>query len=176
MSKLQKPVITDYTDAQHNHSSASTGGAITIPSKAAYTDVDTGTNDVLFITSLALRSSKTAFEIMGFALSDETTALTTGQKLAVYMPFDLLVTRTYASVVTAPTDATLQIDIEDGGSTILNAVLGITSTNFTAETSSFTGATSSYQLHKGDLLTFDIDQIGSTIAGKGAKVFLEGYR
>jgi len=144
--------------------------------KAAYTDVDTGTDDAKYMTSLSLRSSKTALEVTGYCLSDETTALTTGEKLSVNVPFDFKVTRAYATCKTAPTDSDLQVDIEDGGTTILNAVLTIAASGTYAETSTFTGAASSYQLHKNDLLTFDVDQIGSTIAGAGLKVFLEGYR
>jgi len=158
----------NFTDLYDNKQSTMT--------KAAYTDVDTGTDDAKFMTALSLRDSKTAFEIMGFALSDETTALTTGQKIAVYMPFDFTVKRVYCEVVTAPTDANLQIDVEDGGTSILNTVLSIIATQYTAETSTFASSATSYTLHKGDLLTIDIDQIGSTVAGAGAKVFLEGYR
>jgi hypothetical protein len=174
--KAQKITITDYTNATHNHTSNVTGGDLDIPSKAAYTDVDTGTDDTKYITPLALRESQTAFETIGFALSDETTALTTGQKIAIYWPFDFMATRVYAEVVTAPTDATLEIDVEVGGTSILNAVLSITTGTYTAETSAFAGATTHYHLYKGNLVTGDIDQVGSTVKGAGAKVFVEGYR
>lgn len=158
-------------------SAASAGTDYQTPlTKAAYTDVDTGTDDTKYLTSLALRGSKTAFEVTGYCLSDETSDLEVGERLSVNIPFDFLITRVYATVKTAPTGSNLQIDVEDGGTTILNTVLNIAASGTYAETSTFTGATSSYQYHKNDLLTFDIDQIGSTIAGAGLKVFLEGYR
>ena len=113
---------------------------------------------------------------MGIACSDVTSALTVGQKVAFDFPFDFVATRVYATVTTAPTDSALTIDVEDEGTTILNAVVSISSGGYNAETSTFTGAASSYALTKGDLVSIDIDQIGSTIAGAGLIVFIEGYR
>lgn len=111
--------------------------------------------------------------IWGFALGDETTAATTGQKVAFDAPIDFTVYRVYASAVTAPVDASLTIDVEDEGVTILNAVVAITTGTNNAETSTFTGSASSYSFTKGDLVTIDIDQVGSTTAGAGVKLFME---
>lgn len=115
-------------------------------------------------------------EVFGFALSDETTDLTTGEKIAVDVPLDFTVTRVYASSKTAPAGSSLSFDVEDEGTSILNAVLSITAGNNNAETSTFASAATSYALVKGDLLTIDIDAVGSSTAGAGAKLFLEGYR
>jgi hypothetical protein len=118
----------------------------------------------------------TEVELMGFAISDETTALKTGEKLSIRVPYAFAITTVYASVKTAPTGSAIQIDVEKGGTSILNAVLEIAATETYAETSTFAAAATSYALAKNDLLTFDIDQIGSTIAGAGAKVILIGYK
>lgn len=115
-------------------------------------------------------------EIMGFALSDETSDLTAGEKLSVYVPYAFTVTSVYFCVNTAPTGSAIQLDIEVAGTSILNAVLEIAASGFYATTSTFADSASSYALAVNDLLTFDFDQIGSTIAGKGAKVFLIGYK
>lgn len=111
---------------------------------------------------------------LGFACSDETTDLTTGEKVALDMPFAMTVTRVYASVKTAPTTTAIQVDVEDEGTSILNSVLSISTTANNGEQTSFSGAASSYALSKGDLLTIDVDQIGSGTAGAGLKVFLVG--
>lgn len=123
----------------------------------------------------ALASGGTSTELLlGFALSDETTDLETGEKIVAYIPEDCTITRVYASVGTAPTGAALTIDVEDGGSTILSSVISIAASGYYAETSTFTGSASAYTFSKNDLLTIDIDQVGSTVAGTGAKVYLFG--
>ena len=75
---------------------------------------------------------------------------------------------------TAPTTTAIQVDVEDEGTSILNAVLSISTSANNGEQTSFSGAASSYALAKGDLLTIDVDQIGSGTAGAGLKVFLIG--
>jgi hypothetical protein len=127
-------------------------------------------------TIAAVKAAINSYEILGLALSDQTTALTTGEKIALNMPFDLDVTRVYATAKTAPVGSNLQFDVEDGGTSILNAVLEIAASGTYAETSTFASSATHYQLHKNDLLSVDIDQIGSSTAGAGAVIFLEGWR
>ena len=116
------------------------------------------------------------FETIGIACSDMTTAITAGEKVALDVPFNFVVTRVYASIKTAPTGSALTIDVEDEGTSILNAVLSIAASANNAETSTFTGSATSYTFTKGDLISIDVDSIGSTVAGAGLIVFLEGYR
>ena len=131
-------------------------------------DGGTGASDAVTArTNLGVQS------VMGFALSDETSALTTGQKIATDMPVSMNVKRVYASVGTAGGTSAITIDIEDEGVTILNAVVSISAGTNNAETSTFTGAASSYQLTKGDALTIDVDSIDDGTAN-GLKVYLIG--
>lgn len=117
-----------------------------------------------------------SLETFGVACSDLTTALTTGEKAKFDIPFDFVATRIFASVATAPTGSSLNIDIEDEGTSILNAVLSVAASANNAETSVFAASASSYTFAKGDQITIDIDQIGSIVAGAGLIVFIEGYR
>ena len=131
-------------------------------------DGGTGASDAVTArTNLGVQS------VMGFALSDETSALTAGQKIATDMPVSMNVKRVYASVGTAGGTSAITIDIEDEGVTILNAVVSISAGTNNAETSTFTGAASSYQLTKGDALTIDVDSIDDGTAN-GLKVYLIG--
>jgi len=111
---------------------------------------------------------------IGFACSDMESDLTTGEKIVLDMPFDFVVTRLYASVNTAPTGSAINIDVNDEGSTILSATFSIAASANNGESTSITGTTHAYS--KGDALSIDIDQIGSTIAGTGLIVWVEGYR
>ena len=110
--------------------------------------------------------------------SDEGTALTTGTaKITFRMPFAMTLTDIRASVTTAPTDATLIVDVNDGGSTIMTTdKLDIDATEKTTETASTAPVLTDTALANDAEITIDIDQIGSTVAGAGLKVTLIGRR
>ena len=110
---------------------------------------------------------------LGFACSDETSALTVGQAIAIDMPHDMTVTTVYASLATAGATSSITVDVEDEGTSILSSVLTLAAGSENTETSTFTGAASSYTLSKGDKLTIDIDSIDDG-TGAGLKVVLLG--
>lgn len=111
---------------------------------------------------------------LGYACSDEVTALTTGEKVAFYAPFAFNLTSVECCVTTAPTGSALTVDVESpAGTSLLTAVASISASAFTA-TGSVSGGTQS--IAKGARVSIDIDQIGATIAGTGLKVTLIGTR
>lgn len=111
------------------------------------------------------------------ACSDESTALTTGAaKVTFRMPYNMKLTDVRASVGTAPTGATIIVDINEGGSTILSTELTIDATEKTSTTASVPVVISDDDLADDAEITIDIDQIGSTIAGAGLKVTFIGTR
>lgn len=111
------------------------------------------------------------------ACSDETTDLTTGTaKVTFRMPYNMKLTEVRASVGTAPTGATIIVDINEGGSTILSTELTIDASEKTSTTASVPAVISDDDLADDAEITIDIDQIGSTIAGAGLKVTLIGTR
>ena len=112
---------------------------------------------------------------LGFACSDETTALSVGQKIAIDMPHNMIVRRVYASVATTGTTSAITVDVEDEGVSILNAVLSLAAASNNTETSTFASSATSYPLTKGDLLTIDIDSVDSGGTGAGLKVVLVGH-
>ncbi|MCP4493226.1 MAG: hypothetical protein GY820_38880 [Gammaproteobacteria bacterium] len=111
------------------------------------------------------------------ALSDETTDLTTGTaKVTFRMPYAFTLTDVRASVNTAPTGATITVDINEGGTTILSTKLTIDATEKTSESAATPAVISDSSLADDAEMTFDIDQIGSSAAGKGLKIVLIGTR
>ena len=106
--------------------------------------------------------------------SDETTAITTGEKLEFTMPYAMTLTEVRASLTTAPTDATFIVDISDGGTSIMttNKLNILTTATIDDGTATITDTT----LADKAVMTVDVDQIGSTIAGAGLKVYLIGTR
>jgi hypothetical protein len=118
-------------------------------------------------------------ESLIIAVSDETTALTTGTaKVTFRMPYAFTLTgdKVRASCTTAPTGATLTVDINETGSTILSTKLTIDATEKTSTTAATAAVVSDSALADDAEITIDIDQVGSTIAGAGLKVYLIGER
>ncbi len=109
------------------------------------------------------------------ACSDETTALTTGvAKVTFRMPQAFTLTAVRASVTTAPTGSTLIVDINEAGTTILSTKLSIDASEKTSTTAASAAVISDTALADDAEMTIDIDQVGSTIAGAGLKVYLIG--
>jgi len=109
------------------------------------------------------------------ACSDETTALTIGTgKVTFRMPYAFTLTAVRASVTTAPTGADLVVDINESGSSILSTKLSIDATEKTSTTAATPPVISDASLANDAEITIDIDQVGSTLAGAGLKVYLIG--
>lgn len=128
--------------------------------------------------SLQTAVKTTSPQFLIIAVSDETTNLTTGTaKVTFRMPFAFTLTDVRANVNTAPTGSTIIVDINAGGSTIMNTTkLSIDAGEKTSTTAASAYALTTTTLSDDDEITIDIDQIGSTIAGKGLKVTLIGYK
>ena len=126
--------------------------------------------------SMVATAAKT--EAIVIAASDETTALTTGTaKVTFHMPYAFTLTDIKATVTTAPTDATLIADVNDGGTTIMTTdKLDIETGETSTETAATAPALTDTALAADAIITIDIDQVGSTVAGAGLKVYLIGYQ
>jgi hypothetical protein len=112
------------------------------------------------------------------ACSDETTNLSTGTaKITFRMPYAFTLTDVRANVNTAPTGSTIIVDINDGGTTIMATnKLSIDVSEETSTTAATPPGITDTALADDAEITIDIDQVGSTIPGKGLKVTLIGYR
>jgi hypothetical protein len=119
-----------------------------------------------------------ATESFVIACSDETTNLSTGTaKVTFRMPYAFTLTNVRANVNTAPTGSTIIVDINDGGTTIMTTnKLSIDASEETSTTAATPPGITDTALADDAEITIDIDQVGSTIPGKGLKVTLIGYR
>lgn len=144
-------------------------------------DGGTGASDAATArTNLGVDAAGTdnSVEVISIACSDETTDLTTGTAKATFrMPFAMTLTEVRASVTTAPTGSTLIVDINEGGATIMTTnKLSIDATEKTSETAATAPGITDSALADDAEITVDIDQIGSTVAGTGLKIYLIGTR
>ena len=143
-------------------------------SAAKATGLTVGTG--LSITGTTLNASALPIEI-GLACSDETTALTTGTaKVTFRMPCAMTLTAVRATLTTAPVGSTLIVDINEGGTSILSTKLSIDASEKTSTTAATSAVISDSSLADDAEITIDIDQVGSTTAGAGLKIWLIGTR
>jgi len=114
---------------------------------------------------------------IGIACSDETTLLTSGTaKVTFRMPCAVTLTAVRLNVNTAPTGSALVVNIKESGATIFSTKPQIDVSAKTSVGSGTPAVISDSSLASDAEMTIDIDQIGSTIAGKGLKVWLIGTR
>lgn len=108
---------------------------------------------------------------IGFAAGDETTDLTVAT-INLTMPVirNMTITDLKGFVSTAPVGANITFDVLVNGSTILNSDASITAgSNLGSSASLLTTS-----LSAGDKITIEITQIGSSTAGKGFKLLIQG--
>ena len=111
------------------------------------------------------------------ACSDETSDLTTGEKVVFRMPYAYTVEAVRASLTTAATGGTLlTVDINEGGTTILSTKLTIDASETTSTTAATPAVISDSALANDAEMSIDIDAIGSTNTGKGLKVYIIGNK
>lgn len=117
-------------------------------------------------------------EQMTIAISDETTNLSTGTaKITFRMPYAFTLTGVRINVNTAPTGATILVDVNKTGvGSLFTTRPSIDDSEKTSVTAATPAVLSVTSLSDDDEITVDIDQVGSTTPGKGLKLTLYGYR
>lgn len=107
-----------------------------------------------------------------FALSDETTAITTGTaKLTWRAPFAFTVVSVRASLATASSSGIPTVDINDGGTTILSTKLTIDASEKTSTTAAVPAVISDTAIASDAEVTFDIDVAGTGAMGLKVKIY-----
>jgi len=153
--------------------SSAWGTSLTAPSGTIV-----GTSDTQTLTNKTLSTGTVIPVTIGIACSDESTALTTGTAKATFrMPHAMTLTAVRASVGTAPVGSTIIVDINEGGSTIMTTnKLSIDASEKTSTTAATAAGITDSALADDAEITIDIDQIGSSTAGAGLKIWLIGTR
>jgi hypothetical protein len=169
-SALQAADLTAHTgdaSAAHAASAVSYAGATNL----AATDVEAALDELD-----TEKVAKATFPVLlGFALSDETTAITTGTaKLTARAPFAFTLTGVRASLTTASSSGIPTVDINEGGTTVLSTKLTIDANEKTSTTAATAAVISDSAIADDAELTFDIDVAGT--GATGLKVWLIGTR
>lgn len=107
------------------------------------------------------------------ACSDETSNLTTSTaKVTFRAPSAMTIVGVRANVNTAPVGSTIIVDINEGGVSIFSTNLSIDASEKTSVTAASAAVISDTSIANDAEVTIDIDQIGSSTAGKGLKVHI----
>ncbi|MGC4068414.1 MAG: hypothetical protein QM784_27965 [Polyangiaceae bacterium] len=112
-------------------------------------------------------------EYLEFALSDETTAITTGTgKLTWRAPFAMTITGVRASVATASSSGLPTVDINEGGTTIMSTnKLTIDASEKTSVTAATAAGVTDTAIADDAEITFDIDVAGTGATGLKVKIY-----
>ena len=156
--------------ADHSSTPAAGLGAVWVkddaPNVLMYTDDDG--NDFYIIT----------FERRDIAFTDETSDLTTGDaKAGFHMP-NYATTLLEVSVGTsiAPTGSAAIFDFEENGTTVLSTLITIDAGTKTSEDAGTPPVISDSAIAANAFMTVNTDQIGSGVAGAGAKLYVKYKR
>lgn len=160
---------------------------VTAPSGAVVGDTDsqtltnktltspTLTTPVLGTPSSGTLTNCTIKTVIAIAVSDESTAITTGTaKTTFRMPHAMTLTEVRASLSTASSSGNPAIDVNEGGVSIFSTTLTIDSGEKTSTTAATPAVISDASLADDAEITIDIDTAGT--GAKGLKVYLIGTR
>jgi len=112
------------------------------------------------------------YDSIGLAVSDETTALTSGAtKLSIRMPYNFQLTGITAYVRTSGSTSTI-VDINSGSTSLLLSAITIPANQFYTVASNIVSTYSALTEH--DVINIDVDSAGTSAAG--LKLWLEGYK
>lgn len=113
---------------------------------------------------------------LGFAVSDETTDISTDTGTTFRMPLAFTIEDIRASVTTAPSGSSVIIDITKNGTSIfaVNSGISIDSGEETSSTSTSAYGLTATSIAADDEIVIDVTQVGSVTAGTGLKVYFVG--
>ena len=97
----------------------------------------------------------------------------TSMSAVLIVPKALTITKAYAYVKTAPTGAAIVVDINKNGTSIWNATPANRLTIAAAGVSGNQTSFDTVALAEGDILTIDLDTVGSSVAGANLTVALK---
>lgn len=111
------------------------------------------------------------------ALSDETTALETGDaKVTIHMPYAFTLIGVTAGVTTAPDGSAITVDVNVAGVSILSTPITIDDGEKSSALAAVPAVISAPAIPANAEVSFNLDAVGSVVPGAGLKVTLIGYQ
>ena len=136
-------------------------------------DIDVAGTGAAGLKVVLIGTASDSKEVIQVAISDETTAITTGTaKVTMRVARAMTITAVRANLNTVSSSGTPTVDINKNGSTILSTKLTIDASEKTSVTAATPAVISDTALASDDELTFDIDTAGT--GAKGLKITIIG--
>ena len=180
------PFVVASTTVVANLKAATAGNADTVTTNANLTGHVTSTGNAAILGTFTLAQLNAAvsdatiedFKNRDIAFSDETGDLTTGDNKATFhMPnYATTLLEVSIGVTTAPTGSTAIFDLTEAGTTVLSTLISIDAGEKTSEDAATPPVISDSSLAANALMSVNIDQIGSSVAGAGAKLYVKYKR
>lgn len=134
------------------------------------------TDDTTTTFTVVNGANGTTTETLGYALSDQTSDITTGVKLTDRMPYAFTLTDIRGSLQTAASGGTFTVNIKKNGASIFSTKLTFDSGEASTATALVPFVLSSNSFAADDIIEFSVDAVGSVVAGKGLIVKLIGNK
>jgi hypothetical protein len=132
-------------------------------------------DDVVKQANISTTNVSVTQAFIGFAFSDETTALTTGDAVYTFrMPHALILTSVRCSLTTVSSSGTPTFDINEGGSTIFSTKVTIDANELISTTAAAPAVISDFSLADNAEIKIDVDVAGT--GATGGKCWLIGTR
>lgn len=126
-------------------------------------------------TAFVKRALDHQAEMLIVAISDETTAITTGTaKITFYMPFNCTLVEAWVGLSAQSTSGNPAFDVNKAGVSIFSTTITVDANEDTSLTAATPPVISTSSFTKGDKMTVDIDTAGT--GAKGAKLYLSLVR
>ncbi len=142
------------------------GTTVTIPDGGQSLIISDGI-DVNLVSS-DVQAEEIIFE---YALSDEVTAITSGDKLSTRVPYDLSITDIRISLSQASSSGSVQVDVQQSGSSIFSTVASVDQGEKTSATSSIPHVLSDTTLTNDSELVFSVIAPGTGATGLKIKLY-----
>lgn len=137
-------------------------------------DTQTLTNKTVDLASNTIHGFPVELKII---VSQSGTDLATGTGKATFRTsYAFTLTDVRASVSTAPVGSTIEVDINEDGTSVLSTILSIDAGEKTSETAATAAVISDTAIAADAEISIDVDQVGSTTAGEELVVTLIGTR
>lgn len=175
--------VANAATSYDNIKQAATTSATGAVELATTSEVDTGTDNSRVITPLALKDSSPAIKatniselvdiyVVSISPIDGDLIVAT-VKESFLVRYAGTITEVSGSVETAPTDASIIIDVNKNGTTVMTTdKIKIDTTETDSKDAATQPALTTTAVAANDKISFDVDQIGSTVAGAGGKVYV----
>ena len=117
------------------------------------------------------------YETIIISVTSESGNASEGTGLVTWrMPYAMTLTGARSSVKTAPTGSSLEVDVELNGFSVFSSILAINPGEKTSTTAAVPVEITTSALTDDSEITINVDQVGSSTAGVGLKVYLIGKR